>query len=124
MKIWKIVLNLPRNSGQGDLLSLASDHAVGGWTNSYSWDDEALAVLGTRRVWLDILDILLVSCVTADGASVQHLASVADIVAKSALLLLVSCHLEVVGGRLVTLVSGTLDILGEDIVKRGSLVVL
>lgn len=112
------MVNLPRNSGQGDLLSLASDQSGGGWTNS--WGDEALAVLGTGQVWLDVLDILLVSCVTADGASVQHLAGVADIVPESALLLLVSCHLGDVGGRLVMLVSGSLDILGEDVVGRGS----
>lgn len=113
----EIVVNLPRNSGQGDLLSLASDQAGGDWTNSRG--DEALAVLGTGQVWLDVLDILLVSYVTADGASIQHLAGVADIVAKSAVLMLVSCHLRDVGGRLVTLVIGSLDILGEDVVRRG-----
>lgn len=107
-------MNLPRNSGQGYLLSLASDLSGGGWTNS--WGDEALAVLGTGQVWLDVLDFRLVSCVTADGASLQLPARVADIVAKSALLLLVSCHLGDVGGRLVTLVSRSRDILGEDFV--------
>lgn len=98
-------------------MSLASDPTGGGRTNS--WGDEALAVLDTGQVWPNVLDILLVSRVTADDASVQHLAGVADIVAKRALLVLVSCHFGDVEGRLVTLVSGSLDILGEDVVGRG-----